>query len=274
MNMNHDAIGSAIREAAGEEIMPLWRNLHEHQIEFKSPDDVVTVADRNCEDKLSKALLGVIPGSLVIGEESVHRNASLMDMLGDERPVWVIDPLDGTSNFAAGEGPIAVMVCLIHKRETIGAWIYDPVNETMLQAELGAGCSLDGKKLSTTPFTGNTQNIRGALSTKYLPDTMQPRAISGARSLGVTLASGCAGFDYRALVTGDYQFVFYYRTLVWDHAPGVLIACEAGAHTGRFDGARYLPALQDVGLICATDKKIWTEVRDLLVAPSFDPASQ
>ncbi|MEP5569128.1 MAG: inositol monophosphatase [Halioglobus sp.] len=273
MNIDHDSITSAIREAAEEEIMPLWRNLHEHQIEIKSPGDVVTVADRACEDRLSRALIAMIPGSLVIGEESVHGDASLMDILEGERPVWVIDPLDGTSNFAAGEGPIAVMVCLIHNQETLGAWIYDPVNATLLQAEVGAGCSLDGKQLSTTPFTGNTHNISGALSTKYLPDTMKLQAHEGARSLGVTRASGCAGFDYRALVTGDYQFVFYYRTLVWDHAPGVLIAREAGAHTGRFDEESYLPASENVGLICATNKKIWTEVKDLLVDSSFEPAA-
>jgi fructose-1,6-bisphosphatase/inositol monophosphatase family enzyme len=267
MNIDHDAVVAVIRDTAEQEILPLWCNLQQHQIEFKSPGDVVTVADRACEDKLSKALVNLLPGSLVLGEESVHRDPSLMKTLESERPVWVIDPLDGTSNFAAGEGPIAVMVCLTYKQKTVAAWIYDHVQQTMLQAELGAGCSLNGAKLATINFSGATADINGALSTKYLPELMKPKANTGARSLGVTRASGCAGFDYRALVTGEYQFVFYYRTLVWDHAPGVLIAQESGACTGRLDGTPYLPASNKLGLICASDKNIWGKIRNLLVEP-------
>ncbi|MEP4149069.1 MAG: inositol monophosphatase [Halioglobus sp.] len=266
MNINHDAIGAIIREAAELEILPLWQNLHQHQIEFKNPGDVVTVADRACENRLSKALLALLPGSLVVGEESMHHDASLIAALNAESPVWVIDPLDGTNNFAAGEGPIAVMVCLVKRRETLGAWIYDPVANTMLQAELGAGASLDGKRMSQKALKRNTAEISGALSTKYLPASLKPKAEEGACELGSTRASGCAGYDYRALATGDYQFVFYYRTLVWDHAPGVLISRETGACVGRYDGSPYQPIETDTGLICATDDHTWTTVRDLLVA--------
>jgi fructose-1,6-bisphosphatase/inositol monophosphatase family enzyme len=80
-----------------------------------------------------------------------------------------------------------------------------------------------------------------------------------------TVASGCAGYDYRALVRGDYQFVFYYRTLVWDHAPGVLIATEAGACCGRYDGTSYSPRQDKVGLLCASDRTTWKAVRDRLL---------
>lgn len=265
MKIDHDAISAIIQDAAEREIMPLWQKLHQHQIEFKQPGDVVTVADRACEDRLSKQLAALIPGSLVIGEEAVHHDPTLISALDSARPVWVIDPLDGTSNFAAGEGPIAVMVCLVEQGETLAAWIYDPVADTMLQAELGAGASHNGKRLSKTTFFGDIAAIDGALSTKYLPDPMKPKAQQGARSLGTTGASGCAGFDYRALVTGDYQFVFYYRTLVWDHAPGVLIAIESGACTGRYDGMPYRPQADGIGLICASDDQTWQTVRDLLV---------
>ena len=81
MNIDHDAVVAVIRDTAEQEILPLWCNLHQHQIEFKSTGDVVTVADRACEDKLSKALVNLPPGSLVLGEESVHRDPSLMKTL-------------------------------------------------------------------------------------------------------------------------------------------------------------------------------------------------
>ncbi|TDG15467.1 inositol monophosphatase [Seongchinamella unica] len=265
MNIDHQAITGILREAATREILPLWQNLHQHHIEQKQPGDLVTVADRACEEFISRELLSLMPGSLVIGEEAVHHDPGLMLALESTRPVWVIDPLDGTGNFAAGEGPIAVMVCLVHQRETLAAWIFDPVENTMLEAELGAGAQLDGSHLAIDAYTGETGDICGALSTKYLPGKLRDPAIKGARQLGMTVASGCAGSDYRALARGEYQFVFYYRTLVWDHAPGVLIVSEAGAHAGRYDGANYRPGPGGTGLICAADRTTWNTVRNLLV---------
>ena len=265
VSIDHDKIAGILREAAAEEILPLWQNLQDHQIEQKSPGDMVTAADRACEERLAKALPALLPGSRLLGEESVHRDNSLMKLLDSPDPIWVVDPLDGTGNFAAGEGPIAVMACLIRQGQTLGAWILDPVEDTLLQAEVGAGAQLDSTPLSLTPFTGEMHDIQGALATGYLPEHLKPRAISGAKSLGPTRASGCAGYDYRALVRGDYQFVFYYRTLIWDHAPGVLIASEAGAHTGRYNDSEYKPTDKLSGLICAADANTWATVRDLLV---------
>mgnify|MGYP001821262828 FL=1 len=265
INIDHDAIGQILREAAAEDIIPLWQNLQDHQIEQKAPGDMVTAADRACEDRLAAALPALLPGSCLLGEESVHRDPSLLELLQCPDPVWVVDPLDGTGNFAAGSGPIAVMACLIQRGQTLAAWILDPVEDTLLQAELGAGAQLNSTRLSLTPFTGPVHNIRGALATGYLPDHLKPQAMSGAESLGPTRASGCAGYDYRALARGDYQFVFYYRTLVWDHAPGVLIASEAGAHCGRYTGSNYQPASSGAGLICAADRGTWETVRNLLV---------
>lgn len=265
MNIDHEEVSRLIIEAAKSEIVPLWRNLADHQVTEKQPNDMVTKADSACEAVLSKELPRLLPGSLVIGEEAVHANPSLMTALDSVRPVWVIDPLDGTNNFAAGEGPIAVMVCLVYHGETLAAWIYDPVEQTMLQAERGAGASLNGKRVEIAPFTGSVSSIAGALSTKYLPRDLRPAAIEGARKLGPSRASGCAGYDYRAMIRGDYQFAFYYRTLVWDHAPGILIVSEAGGLAQRYGGGPYSAKQDATGLICASDADTWRIVRDALV---------
>lgn len=265
MNIDHSAISELLRDAAAREIMPLWQNLQHHQIEQKRPGDLVTVADQACEQRLSRELQGLMPGSLVLGEEAVHRDASIMGVLQSDRPVWVIDPLDGTSNFAAGDGPIAVMLCLVQQGETLAAWIYDPVEDSLLQAERGAGAQLDGQPVSLPAFRGETAAIRGALSDRYLPPELRPAARAGARKLGPTRASGCAGHDYRAMMRGEYQFVFYYRTLVWDHAPGVLIIREAGAHAARFDGSPYQATSVGTGLIAAVDERTWDRVQRVLL---------
>ena len=265
MHIDHDSVEQVLREAATGEILPLWQNLRQHQVEQKQPGDLVTVADRACEAFLSRELSSLLPGSLVIGEEAVHHNPSLMIALESHRPVWVIDPLDGTSNFAAGEGPIAVMVCLVQQRQTLAAWIFDPVENTLLQAERGAGALLNGEPITIQARDLEVAEIQGALSTRYLPRELRPTAEKAALRLAGAVASGCAGYDYRALVRGDYQFVFYYRTLVWDHAPGVLIAEEAGARCARYNGSDYKPVADGTGLIGAADPTIWETARNLLV---------
>ncbi|MFC0534431.1 inositol monophosphatase family protein [Pelagicoccus mobilis] len=102
-------------DVSEKEILPRWRNLKEQEIDEKSPGEVVTPADRACEAYLQQQLPRILPGSVVIGEESVHENAGLLRALQTDKPVWVIDPLDGTSNFAKGKEPFAVMACLIQK---------------------------------------------------------------------------------------------------------------------------------------------------------------
>lgn len=265
MNIDHDRVAGLLREAAAAEILPLWRNLHDHQVEEKQRDDVVTVADRACEAWLSERLQALVPQSLVVGEEAVHADPSLMAALESVRPVWIIDPLDGTNNFAAGEEPFAVMVCLVVNGETVAAWIYDPLGDSVLSAEKGAGARLDGEVIQLAAHHGPAASIDGALSMKYLPNAMQPTARTGASQLGKTLASGCAGYDYRAIATGVYKFQFYYRTLPWDHAPGALIVEEAGGVARRYDGSRYRPEADGTGLITACDPQTWAIVRDALL---------
>ncbi len=268
MELPHDKIRAIIEETAAEEILPLWQNLESHQIELKRADDAVTVADRACEQVLARRLAGVLPGSVVIGEESVHETPALLDALTGDAPVWVLDPLDGTNNFAAGDGPIATMVALVQRGETLGAWIHYPVRQQTLWAERGAGCFLDGKPVRVHAFDGSSNAVSGAMSAKYLPAHLIDTAIAGASSVGHHWASGCAGFDYLMLVTGNCQYLFYYRTLVWDHAPGVLIANEAGAVTGRYDGSPYRPEADGVGLICASDRPLWDRLQRTLLPAS------
>lgn len=265
MNVDHDKVIEIMRESAAAEIMPLWQNLHDHQVVEKQADDLVTVADRACEQRLERELLALMPGSMVVGEEAVHADPTLLAALDSVRPVWVIDPLDGTNNFAAGEQPFAVMVCLIQHRETLAAWIYDPLVDSMLRAEKGAGVFLDEQRIELQPFEGETSAIDGALSVKYLPEAMRPFALDGAAQLGRTVSSGCAAYDYRQMALGKYQFQFYYRTLPWDHAPGALIVTEAGGLARRYDGSPYRPGGDGTGLITACDEQTWATVRQLLV---------
>lgn len=272
MPIDLDRVAQLLSETAAAEIMPRWKRLRTDEIEEKHHGEIVTAADHACEAALAATLPKLIPRSLMIGEESVSKDPSLLHALESDHPVWVVDPLDGTANFVSGCGHFAVMVCLIQRGETLAAWIVRPETGEITIAERGSGAFTEGpagrEQLAIEPCNGALNTLRGALLTKFLPAHLQADAQASASSFLGTAATLCAGYDYPALASNTFQFLFYYRTLIWDHAPGALIVKEAGAHVARFDGSEYLATTNDSGLLCASNPDIWQAVKDC-VLPSM-----
>src|SRR4030095_3156841 len=104
-----DRVTRLIQEAAAAEIMPRFRQLAAGDVREKAPGDLVTVADEAVEARLAPALEALLPGSVVVGEEAAAADPNLLNRLFDDQPVWIIDPVDGTSNFAEGRPAFAVM---------------------------------------------------------------------------------------------------------------------------------------------------------------------
>ena len=261
MNIDHASVRDLLRQTAEEIILPRWKNLQQDDIQHKAADDVVTVADREAEQFLSQQLVKLLAGSQVVGEEAVHENAGRLKALDGDAPVWVIDPLDGTGNFAAGDERFAIMVCLMLRGETLAAWIYQPLQNTLTSAELGAGAYANAARLRIDAPARPLSQLRGALLTRFLPDPLRPTAQAAAKAFREIDMSRCGGFDYPAFAQGDLQFLFYYRTLVWDHAPGSLIASEAGGLVRRLDGSAYQPTDQRSGLLVADNAQNWLNIQ-------------
>src|ERR1700730_15726265 len=122
-----EKVGRLIAEIAAAEVMPYFQKLGHGDITEKGPGDLVTVADVAAERRLSAVLTDLLPGSLVVGEEAAAADPGVLEALAGDAPVWVIDPIDGTANFAEGKPVFAVMVALVRRGETVMAWIHDPV---------------------------------------------------------------------------------------------------------------------------------------------------
>lgn len=271
MQIHHDHVLEIIRDAAETHILPLWQNLEHHQVMDKGGGDLVTAADRACEHFLTDRLGKLLERSLVVGEEAVAADASTLDALQSDRPVWVIDPLDGTRNFAHHREPFAVMVCLLVRGETIASWIYDPLSQSLLSAERGAGTMLDGARITIESAPRPAADMRGAVMTSYLPGSLRGYVEDRREAFADWTGFGCAAYEYRRLVTGEVDFLLYYRTLVWDHAPGVLVVEEAGGVSRRYGGESYVPTDSLNGLICANGEDNWKTVREVLL-PEEIPA--
>ncbi|MBT4888063.1 MAG: inositol monophosphatase [Rhodospirillales bacterium] len=253
-----------IRETAELDILPHFRNLSESQVQEKSPGDVVTVADMAAEFRLSKGLSKMLPGSNIVGEEMTYKDEDVLKRFEGDAPVWVIDPLDGTGNFANGNPAFAVMVSLIVRGRTCAGWIFDPLGERMAVGEIGGGSQLNGERLDIAKAPA-PEKMHGGILTKFLPDDLRDTAESSKALFSEISATMCAGHEYLSMLNGDKHFVLYYRTLPWDHAAGSLLYQEAGGYAVRLDGSVFQPTDGRFGLLEATDPDTWRIVHDLVV---------
>jgi fructose-1,6-bisphosphatase/inositol monophosphatase family enzyme len=261
-NESFERVGALMAEAAERAILPRFRALAQNEIEEKSPGELVTVADRQAEAILTAGLAPLLPGSRVIGEEACAIDPRLIDTLG-EGTVWLVDPLDGTGNFVAGRPTFAVMVALLRDGTTQAAWILDPLSGRLARAELGAGAWIGDHRLQATPQAPGSR-LRGSMG-RFMPEEMQTR-LAERLSTGAERLPGLmsAGVEYPMVGAGERDFAFYWRTLAWDHAPGVLFVNEAGGKAARPDGSAYHPAIEGNGLLAAASPDRWEAAHRLL----------
>ena len=252
-----------MRETAAAELVPRFRNLASDEVREKRPGDVVTVADVASEQRLATGLAAILPGVPIVGEEAVEKDHGLIDLI--RRPgeaCWVVDPLDGTSNFAAGRNRYAMIVCLIRDRETIAGWILDVPNGRMAVASKGQGVTID----NLAPATGRPRQPQGFVGFRVRKEFDRLLGTQRQR-LGDLTSFNCAGCEYIDLLSGQRDFSLYRRIKPWDHAAGALMMREAGGVAEHFDRSQYRPDHGlDTGIITASSPDVMREVRDVLEA--------
>lgn len=243
-------VSDIIVAVAESEVMPRFTHLSVSDVGTKdSPEDLVTVADTETEKKLTERLKDLLPHSAVVGEESAFRDPSVLDALNGEDPVWIIDPIDGTTNFAYGRPEIGVVVALAQKGETVAGWIYNPVKKCMLMGEKGAGMALRGKRMHVA-VPENFRSMSGVVGRNVsFKDSFLPKPVCW----------GSAAFGYMLLITGCVHYSAYRTGTIkpWDHAAGVLLHAEAGGYSAFVDGTSYAPFMSKKHLISAPDKDAW-----------------
>jgi fructose-1,6-bisphosphatase/inositol monophosphatase family enzyme len=262
-----DNVADVIREVAAEVIEPRWASLNEGEIWAKSPGEAVTVADEEAEALLAVRLRELLPGTPVVGEEACSARPELLSALGSER-AWLVDPLDGTANFIAGSPDWAVMVALVERGLTVASWIWRPVGKVMYIAEKGSGATRNGVPLAHPGSPREPAEMRGAVLARFLDEgTAALVANNACQFRSVLPGRMCAGAEYPAVVEDEQDFALFWRTLPWDHAPGALLANEAGLSARRPDGSAYEPGRPGTGLLVAAGEANWQTVRGALLGP-------
>lgn len=260
------ALANLLQEAAVKEILPRFRNLGAGDVRMKSEAiDLVTEGDEAAERLIKARMDEIAPGAVFIGEESVAADPALLDKLADADLAVVVDPIDGTFNFAAGLPLFGVMASVVSKGETVAGIIYDPLGNDWVIAEKGSGawmCRPDGSQERMAVTAGvPLEAMVGGASTGFYKQEARREVMANMAKVRIATSYRCAAHEYRILAGGHIHFLMYQKLMPWDHLAGTLIAQEAGAYAARFDGSPYLPAHVNGGLLLATDKDSWETLR-------------
>ncbi|MEV0275928.1 inositol monophosphatase [Streptomyces sp. NPDC050610] len=230
-------VEEAIRKAAAAEIMPRFRQLAAHEIvEKNGPHDLVTVADRLAEEHLTASLTELLPGSVVVGEEAVHADPSVLAALRGDAPVWIVDPVDGTRLFVHGDPGFSTLVTLAQGGEPLASFTYGPALDLMAVAVRGQGAVLNGEPIrSGSPESGKTLEV--ATSHHDFTDDDQKRVLAALAVHGVApRPCGSAGLEYLHVAQGSLDGLAFSWENAWDHAAGLLLVAEAGGTSATVAG--------------------------------------
>lgn len=264
-----NAVEVLIKEVGLNCIAPYFRNLKDGDVRFKqSHFDPVSVADEEAEMLLEAGLNLILPGALFVGEESYAKDPGILARLNSFDPVWVVDPIDGTSNFVKGQDGFGIMVALVQDNRVLSSWFFEICSQTLTVCHAGEGVTINGQP-ATAPLPSHPQ-ITGYLGWKLLkfPKVIElTETLTGFKLLPVLDPSIVSYFK---ILTGQLDFLLYRLTYPWDHLPGIAMLKEVGGLSSRWDGEPLQFTDTTQGLIIARSPEVMDRVRAELVAPLLD----
>ena len=207
--------------AAGEIIRGRWDS--EKEVSFKGRSDIVTDVDLAAEKKILGILTGAFPDFSILAEES-------QPVEGASPYKWVVDPLDGTRNYAHGIPHFCTIIALAKDDVVVASVTYDPVREEMFTAEAGKGAFLNGTRLAVTETTDLSRSLL-SFDLGYV-DEKAGLALDMVRSLWPGMYSmrlmGSAGLGVAYAAAGRVDLFFHHSLSPWDIAGGLVLTQEAG----------------------------------------------
>jgi myo-inositol-1(or 4)-monophosphatase len=246
-------IATRAARAAGDIILRNIDKLDRLTIEVKADNDFVTKVDRKAEEVILNTLQQAYPTHGIIAEESGTHNE-------DSEYQWIIDPLDGTTNFLHGFPQYAVSIGLQHKGRMEVGVIFDPIKNELFTAARGDGAQLNGRRLRVTPRKGLAHSLIGTgfpfKQPQYLDTYLASFKAVHPKVAGIRRA-GSAALDLAYVAAGRLDGFWEIGLNNWDMAAGVLLVREAGGIVTDFSGeGNYL----ETGNVVAAASKVYPEL--------------
>ena len=246
-------INIALRAArkAGEQIVRASDDLDQVEFKAKSLNDFVSEVDVSAEREISYHLRKAFPDHAIVGEEGG------LDGEEDAEYRWVIDPLDGTTNFMRGIPHYAVSLACLHRGKLEHAVVVDPVRREEFTASRGRGAQLNGRRIRVSKLT----SLDGALLGTGIPfknhcdDKLEPYSktveLLAGQCAGIRRA-GAASLDLAYVAAGRLDAFWEIGLSEWDIAAGALLVREAGGLVADIDGSDNFMASGNI--VCGNPK--------------------
>ena len=245
VTLSTDAVLELLQSVAAEVITPRFRSLSNAQIDEKKPGDLVTVADHEAEELITRALLDAYPDAVVLGEEAYAGDKDLLPRFRAAEHGFTVDPVDGTKNFVNGsQGPCR-----------------DGGRGGRVARRCAAGSGSPSTSSPGWPSAVAAYDETASRSPRE-PAGDQPQGATsiwsrrGRQPEGLPALIGswlCCGVDYPKLIEGEADYLLYGHTNPWDHLPGTLMVREAGGAAAHRDGTPYSATSEGGGLVVASD---------------------
>lgn len=245
-----------VRDVAKAEILPRFRRLSDGAVSFKTSfDDLVTEADVASEKALTQRFQTLLPHAVIIGEEAVSEDESVLDQIDTDELVVIIDPIDGTWNFAHGLSTFGVLIAAIYQGETVYGLLYDPLNDDWIETSLGEGSWFVRPDQLPRRLMLSNQPVDSKLVGFFSPFLFEDSAVRervAIQQVNYARSSNlrCCCHEYRTMVQNGVDFFISPKPKVWDHAAGILAYQESGGHVCMLDGSPYKPTVRK-GVIVA-----------------------
>ena len=250
----HPTLNIAVRAArsAGNVIIRNLGKLDSLTVHSKNRNDFVSEVDTQAEQEIIYILRKAFPNHGILAEESGHHD-------GDDYQ-WIIDPLDGTTNFLHGFPQFAVSIALRHKGRLEQGVVYDPLRQELFTATRGAGAMLNDRRIRVT----NRKELNGALlgtgfpfkSQQHLDTYLDMFRALFPQTAGVRRA-GSAALDLAYIASGRLDGFWEIGLNIWDMAAGILLIQEAGGLAGDFTGGH---DFLSNGNLVAANPKLFAEI--------------
>jgi myo-inositol-1(or 4)-monophosphatase len=240
-------------QVAGDLISGNFQNLLDSDIQAKGKNDFVTLIDREAEVIISRILLKEFPQHQILGEESGYSRRK-------SKYLWVIDPLDGTTNFIQGIPHFAISMAFIANGKVIFGLIFNPLSKERFHAIKGQGAFLNNRRITVS----RKKTLRSAFGATGFP-FKAPQFLEAYTNTFRSLLPRCqdlrrcgsAALDLAYTACGRYDFFWEAHLLPWDFMAGKLIVAEAGGKTSDFQG-RELPV--QTSSVLAANKTLYPKI--------------
>lgn len=237
-----------------EELLPRFNSVQHH---YKADGSVVTEADIVMQNRLTNLLKQAYPDIALLGEEmSIEQQ---QELLSSGQPLWCLDPIDGTSNFATGVPYFSVSLALINHGEITHALVYDPTLDECFSAQINQGAWLNNQSLKCPPTSLPLEKTIALIDFKRLSKKLAAKLVT-EWPYASQRNFGSIALDLCWIAAGRGHIYLHGKQQLWDYAAAQLILSEAGGFACTLEGEVLLaPTLTPRSTLAATDKKLFDE---------------